>query len=190
MAAYDSFSDVELTELLSAGDNAAFTEIYRRYHAALYVHVFNKLRNREEGRDMVHDLFASLWKNRSQLQLKTTLSAYLYTALRYKIFDFISRKDVASKYIEVIGKFVEKGDYITDHQVREKELAALIEREIAALPQKMREIFELSRKGYLSHKEIAEKLNLSEKTVKKQVNNSLKVLRAKLGSAIFTAFIL
>ncbi len=67
---------------------------------------------------------------------------------------------------------------------------AIIEKEIGALPPKMREVFELSRKENLSHKEIAEKLNLSEKTVKKQVNNSLKILRSKLGMVVFTAFIL
>lgn len=190
MAAYNSLSDVELTELLRLGDNAAFTEIYNRYHAALYIHAFNKLRNREEGRDIVHDLFGSLWNNRASLLVKTTLSAYLYAAVRYKIFDFISHRDVESRYIFSIRDFAEKGDYITDHLVRERELTALIEREIAALPPKMREVFELSRKANLSHKEIAAQLNLSEKTVKKQVNNSLKILRTKLGSALFTAFIL
>ena len=67
---------------------------------------------------------------------------------------------------------------------------ACVEAEIAALPPKMREIFELSRKAHLTHRQIAEKLGLSEKTVKKQVNNSLKILRSKLGSALFTAFVL
>lgn len=190
MTAYDSIPEVELTELLRLGDNVAFTEIYNRYHAALYIHAFNKLRNREESRDIVHDLFGSLWNNRANLQVKTTLSAYLYTAVRYKIFDFISHRDVESRYISSIAEFADKGDYITDHLVREKELSALIEKEISALPSKMREVFELSRKANLSHKEIAEQLGLSEKTVKKQVNNSLKILRTKLGSAIFAAFIL
>jgi RNA polymerase sigma-70 factor (ECF subfamily) len=45
----------------------------------------------------------------------------------------------------------------------------------------MREVFELSRKQHLSHKEIAEQLGISEKTVKSQVNNALKILRVKLG---------
>jgi RNA polymerase sigma-70 factor (ECF subfamily) len=44
----------------------------------------------------------------------------------------------------------------------------------------MREIFELSRKDNLSHKEIAAKLNISEQTVKKQVQNALKAIKPKL----------
>ncbi|WP_449438768.1 sigma factor-like helix-turn-helix DNA-binding protein [Pedobacter steynii] len=61
----------------------------------------------------------------------------------------------------------------------------LIEKEIASLPSKMKEVFELSRKANLSHRQIAIELDLSEKTVKNQVNNALKVLRLKLGSLMF-----
>ena len=187
---YIQLSDLELSNLLSKGDEIAYTEIYNRYHGLLYIHVFNKLRHREDSRDIVHDLFISLWNNREKLVLKTTLSSYLYTAVRYKVFDLISHREVASRYVESVSRFSEQEDGITDHAIREKQFLAIIEQEIAALPKKMREIFEMSRNGNLSHKEIAAELALSEKTVKKQINNSLKILRKKLGTALFTAFIL
>ncbi|HTD98526.1 MAG TPA: hypothetical protein VK668_04545 [Mucilaginibacter sp.] len=41
-----------------------------------YIHVFNKLRNREESRDIVHDLFSSLWQKKEELEIQATLSAY------------------------------------------------------------------------------------------------------------------
>ncbi|MNY63640.1 RNA polymerase sigma factor [compost metagenome] len=44
----------------------------------------------------------------------------------------------------------------------------------------MREIFELSRKANLTHKEIAEKLNISDQTVRKQVQNALRILKPKV----------
>ncbi|RQO74964.1 RNA polymerase subunit sigma-70 [Pedobacter sp. KBW06] len=187
---YIQLSDLELSNLLSEGDEIAYTEIYNRYHGLLYIHVFNKLRHREDSRDIVHDLFISLWNNREKLVLKTTLSSYLYTAVRYKVFDLISHREVASRYVESVSRFSEQEGGITDHAIREKQFLAIIEQEIAALPKKMREIFEMSRNGNLSHKEIAAELALSEKTVKKQINNSLKILRKKLGTALFTAFIL
>jgi len=181
---YRSLTDEHLTDMLRQGDQLAYTEIYNRYHAALYIHVFNKLRLREESRDIVHDLFASLWNNHSEIRIKGKLSVYLYVSARYKIFDFIAHRETESRYMTSLKNFVEQDSYITDHLVREKEFQALIDREIGALPAKMREIFELSRKQHLSHKEIAEQLGLSEQTVKKQVNNSLKVLRTKLGSVV------
>jgi RNA polymerase sigma-70 factor (family 1) len=190
MPDYRKLDDPEIVALLIEGDQGAYTEIYRRYHAGLYIHVFNKLRLREESRDIVHDLFSSLWQKKEELQIQTTLSAYLFSAARYRVFDLISRSQVKNKYLDSIREFSEQGDCITDHLVREKQLRELIDSEIAALPGKMREIFELSRKELLSHRAIADLLGLSEKTVKKQVNNSLKILRSKLGASVFTAFIL
>lgn len=87
-----------------------------------------------------------------------------------------------------LQNYITHGPCITDHVIREKQLAALIEKGISDLPPKMKEVFELSRKQKLTHKEIAEKLNLSEQTVKKQVNNALKILRVKLGTMLFLSF--
>lgn len=188
MSAYNELTDNELVSLLTAGDNIAYTEIYNRYHGKLYIHVFQKLGSREDSKDVIHDLFISLWHNHSKLELKTTLAAYLYTAARYRVFDRISRKQVETKYIKSIELFASQGEYITDHEVRERELVALIDKEIAALPPKMREIFNLSRKENLTHKEIAVKLNLSSQTVKTQVNNALRVLRVKLGAFVVLCF--
>lgn len=190
MTAFTDFSDVELVAMLKNGDHGAYSEIYRRYHAALYIHVFNKLRLREESRDIVHDLFASLWSKCQDVEIKGNLSTYLYVSARYKIFDFIAHRVTNSRYLSSIREYIEKDTYISDYLVREKELQAIIDREIQALPSKMRQIFELSRKQHLSHKAIAELLDLSEKTVKKQVNNALKVLRGKLGNAMFLALLL
>jgi RNA polymerase sigma-70 factor (ECF subfamily) len=185
-----NLSDFQLVELLKEGDSDAYSEIYNRYHAALYVHVFNKLRLREESRDIVHELFASLWSKRNETDIKGNLSTYLYVSARYKIFDFIARRDTESKYISSIKEFIDRNTYITDYLVREKELQVLIDQEIAALPPKMQKIFELSRSKHLTHKQIADELGLSEQTVKKQVQNALKILRSRLGPAIFIAFIL
>ena len=104
------------------------------------------------------------------------------------ILDLIAHQQVESKYMSSLQDFMTQGVCITDHSIREKQLAALIEKGISDLPPKMKEVFELSRKHKLSHKEIAEKLNLSEQTVKKQVNNALKILRVKLGTMLFISF--
>jgi RNA polymerase sigma-70 factor (ECF subfamily) len=77
-----------------------------------------------------------------------------------------------------------------DEQIRVKELAALIEKEIAALPPKMQEIFILSKQEDLSYKEIALQLNISDKTAKQQVYNAVKLLRLKVASLLRVLFLL
>lgn len=182
---YDGLSDLELTVLLKNGDASAYTIIYNRYFDQLYIHAFRRLHHKEEAQDIIHELFAQLWTKREVIQIKSNLSNYLYSAVRNKILDLISHQQVESKYMSSLQDYMKEGLCITDHSIREKQLAALIEKGIADLPEKMKEVFELSRKHRLSHKEIAEKLNLSEQTVKKQVNNALKILRVKLGTMLF-----
>jgi RNA polymerase sigma-70 factor (family 1) len=185
MLTYSLLSDLELTALLREGDAAAYTVVYNRYFNELYIHAYSRLRDKEEAQDVIHELFASIWNKRADLVLKSSLPAYLYTAVRNRILDVIAHQQVESKYVSSLQHFLEEGYCVTDHQVRERQLAALIEKGISELPPKMREIFELSRKQAMSHKEIAEQLNLSEQTVRTQVKNALRILRLKLGLMLF-----
>ncbi|SFO52095.1 RNA polymerase sigma-70 factor, ECF subfamily [Chitinophaga sp. YR627] len=187
MNVYQQFTDQQLADLLKSGDQQAYIEIYNRYIFVLLNHTYNKTGNREEAKDIVHEVFAKLWANREQLQIMSSLAGFLYTSARNIVLNQITHKKIEEKYFNSIQQFLEQPQTITDHRVRENQLIALIEKEIAALPPKMREVFELSRKQHLSHKEIAEKLDISEQTVSKHVTNALKILRIKLG---FFAYLL
>ena len=181
MNVYEQLTDQELTDLLRSGDQQAYIEIYNRYIFVLLNHTYNKTHDREEAKDIVHEVFAKLWASREQLEITSSLAGFLYTASRNIVLNQITRKKVEGKYFDSILKFLEHPQTVTDHKVRENQLIALIEKEIAALPPKMREVFELSRKHHLSHREIAEKLDISEQTVSKHITNALKILRIKLG---------
>src|SRR5690606_28396009 len=104
----------------------------------------------------------------------------------YKIFDLLDKNKVRADYMDQLSDFMDEGAYTIDHVLIEKELAEQIEKEVSFLPPKMREVFELSRKEYLTHKEIAIRLSLSDQTVKKQIHKALKILKPKL--RIFTLY--
>ncbi|MEQ7801481.1 RNA polymerase sigma-70 factor [Pedobacter sp. ASV1-7] len=190
MHKYCGLSDVELSDLLKSGDHFAYSEIYTRYKGPLYIHAYNKLRNREEAKDLVQELFTVLWNKRDTLLLTDNLASYLYGAVRNRVFRIIGRKGIESSYITSIQDSVNKSNCVTDHRVRENLLQKMIDREIDSLPPKMKEVFLMSRKENLSHKEIADKLGITEPTVKKQVNNALKTLRVKLGLFAYLIFLL
>ncbi|SHG30879.1 RNA polymerase sigma factor [Pedobacter caeni] len=177
---YSKFSDEQLTTLLKAGDQTAFSEIYNKYWAMLYTTCHKMLREESDAQDIVQDLFITLWTKRNELDFKTSLSGYLYVTARHKVLNAIRKRKNSDKLIDVLASYIQAQDHSVLEQITEKELAIAIEKEIQNLPEKMREVFEYSRKAYLSNREIADKLGISDKTVKKQIGNAIKVIRLKL----------
>lgn len=183
MDRYSGQNNQQLMDLVRQHDEQAFTEIYNRYKGVLFVHAYRMLENAEEAKDIVQDLFTVLWSRRSEIVLTGSLSSYLYAAVKNRILDQMARDKTRDRYIESLAGFIEEGEYITDHQLRENELNRLIEKEVSLLPAKMRQIFEMSRINNLSHKEIAKEMDISDKTVKKQISNALIILRKKIDVA-------
>ncbi|MBB5441359.1 RNA polymerase sigma-70 factor (ECF subfamily) [Pedobacter sp. AK017] len=184
----------ELLQQLIAGDGSAFRALYDKYKGLLYIHAYRKLKNKEEARDIIQDIFLSIWERRERLNITESFSAYLYKSIRYKVIDRINKRNDAAAYQEHFQAFLNR--YLTasaddaDHLVRKKILTSIIEKEISQLPPKMRAVFELSRKSELSHKEIAEQLNLSEQTVRAHVKHALQILRTKLGLFLLLSILL
>lgn len=192
MIALDSLSDEELFELVKEQRKDAFEEIYHRFKGILYAHAYRMLNDREEVRDLVQEVFATLWSKKDSLLLKN-VSGYLYSSVRNRVLDRISKQQSRNKYVDSMSFYLNHYSYqVPDRLLYEKELRAMIEAEVDTLPKRMRLIFQMSRKEYLSHKEIGEKLGISETTVRKQVNNALKILRSKFSNRdtfIFFLFI-
>jgi len=190
MIDYSRYTDQQLIALLKGGDHIAYTEFYDRYFQLLFVYAYKKLRNEAEAKDVVQDFFTVLWVKRESLNFSSAIPAYCFTAINNRIIDLFLHRKVADKYIGSISIPIDQEEAKTDHLVREKQLMAYIEREIQALPSKMRQIFELSRKSNYTYKEIANELSISEKTVHRQMSNALMRLRTKLGSFIFLVFLM
>lgn len=188
MPSYQAYTDQELIALLREGDHMAFSEIFDRYNKLLYSHAYNKLRKTDEARDIVQDIFVKLWEKHEEVG-DANLSGYLFTMVRNRILNLISHHKIVSNYSEYLQKYVPGENGSTDHLIREKQMSGIIEAEIAALPPRMREIFELSRRQHLSNKEIARQLQLSEHTVADQIKKSLRTLRLRIGLVAFIAFL-
>ncbi len=188
MERYSTYSDLELVAKLRKGDSSAYTEIYNRFKVPLYTFLWNRTNDKELVRDILHDIFLTIWEKREHISYETSLSGYLFATVKNRLLDIIAHDKVKQKYIDSFYVFVNKADVSTDHLVRSKELSARIAKEIAGLPPKTREVFELSRVAHLNRKEIADQLGISEQTVKSHLFNALKTLKLKLGSLLFLFF--
>ncbi len=172
--------------MLKADDPNSFKEIYDRYNGPLYVFAYKRLKDRENSKDVVHELFLKLWSDRDMLSDRFVLSAYLYSSLRNRIINIITHQKVEERYIDSFRKYIaQHSTDNTDHLLRHNDLAAFIENEIANLHPRMRKVFELSRKMNLTRKEIAMELSISEETVKSHMHGALKILKDRLLGTLF-----
>jgi len=177
-------SDNVLIKMLKTGNSAAYTIIYDRYKLLLFNHAYKKLGDADAAQDVLQDVFLNLWNGKDQISDSENLGGYLYTSIRNKVFNLIAHAKVRNIYADSIHQFVQTEGIYADHLVREKQFSELIEREINALPERMKEIFLLSRMEHLKNKEIAIQLNISEHTVATQIKRALKALKLRLGPFI------
>lgn len=180
MKDYRNFSDDILSALLSDGDRYAYAEIFERYSELLVAHAYKMLPDREEAGDIVQDVMLNLWEKRHQISTGMSLGGYLYTSMRNRIFNALSHKKVVGRYAESIISYMEGTHVHSDEPLREKELRSLLDREINALPDKMRAVFILYKMEDLNYKEIADRLGITDKTAKQQVYNAVKILKSKI----------
>jgi RNA polymerase sigma-70 factor (ECF subfamily) len=67
-------------------------------------------------------------------------------------------------------------------KLQDEEIQRALREAVAALPERCREVFELSRVQGLRYSEIAEAMDISVKTVETQMGKALKLLREKMSS--------
>ena len=103
----------------------------------------------------------------------------------FRSLNVLSRQVIREEYVHSFQQMIQQNTQEADYHIRETDMENLIEAEIATLPPKMREVFEMRKKEYLSNREIAEKLGISEQTVETHVKRALRVLRLRLGVSMF-----
>jgi len=182
MRLLNSFRDDELVALLTQGNEAAFSAIYERYWLKLYNESHKRLKNEELGADVVQDVFVDLWLNREDREIEN-LAAYLFTAVRYRVFSLHKKERNMGAFIEPI-EFLVASASDPDSIFFEKEIRECINIWLNMQPEKRKQVFSMRFSQDLSTREISEILHVSQKTVQNQFTTSLKLLRVHLGKII------
>ncbi|MFD0767275.1 RNA polymerase sigma-70 factor [Mucilaginibacter lutimaris] len=173
---YQMWPDAELLELLRHDDRKAFETLYHKYSGKAYHVAYNLFRDSDVCEDLVQELFIDLWAKRNSLRI-TSLEWYLKVAIKNRVLMYI-RTQKATLDLSAIATLTQK--YSTDSKLIQNDISHLLEEGVERLPEKCRQIFTLSRKEYLSNKEIASRLNISTKTVENQITIALRYLRVSL----------
>ena len=162
---------------IALGDETAFKELFEHFFPGLLSFCHSLLRNKQLAEEVVEDVLAKLWENRSSLTAVNNISFYLYKAVRYASINAIEKQ---KKYKSI--SLNEFGDSFTfsyddsESSLISAENCRKISEAINALPPKCKLVFRLIKEEGLKYKEVATLLNLSEKTVENQMNIAIKKL--------------
>ncbi len=132
------------------------------------------MQDREVAEDIVQNIFLDIWRKRETLDIQL-FSAYLYGAARNQIAKEIRKNKWTKEQINIIEDHFSETS--TENYLNEQDTKGLIDKAILRLPNKCKTVFELSRFGQFSNKEIATKMGLSVFTVENHIKKALLHLR-------------
>ena len=174
------FRSKDIISDLRNGNKSVFEELYRNNYTPLLYFCIRYVENIDEAEEIVQGVFVKLWEKHSEIKITSSLSSYLHRAVQNSALNHLNRRKILNKY--VISQNKDINITFTDpHKTLENiEVRQIIMRAILELPEKRREIFELSRFEGMKYKNIAKHLSISVKTVENQMTKALKYLRIVL----------
>jgi RNA polymerase sigma-70 factor (ECF subfamily) len=137
------------------------------------------VRERAPAEEIAQDVMLELWRRRESLQLEQGFAAYLIRSTRNRALNHVRHQRIVAR--EVAAATLEARESPrTDAEVLGVELERAVREAIEALPERCREVFQLSREQGLRYAEIASVLEISVKTVEKRMGQALSELRDRL----------
>jgi RNA polymerase sigma-70 factor (ECF subfamily) len=173
-----NFSDGELLDSLKNGEEAALTEIYKRYWKKMTAIAYNHIQDKSDSEEVVQGVLIKLWDKRNQIQIQS-LPDYLATAVKYSVFSELKKKkrqkEVTANAMEVLPEI----DH-SDESIYARFMQDYINGLVDKLPEKCRLVFKYSREEGKKNSQIAEELDIAEKTVEAHLTKAIKSLRVSL----------
>ena len=164
---------------------ADFELIYKQYFSMLVGFAFQYVEDSENSEDIVQEVFSKIWNQSKSLDIRTNIKSYLFGAVRNACLNHLRHQKVKQAHEqETTHEIIDQEAFMEMDELQEK-----LEKVLNQLPEKRRQIFELSRFEGKKYQEIADELNISVKTVETQMSRSLKVLREALSAYIICLII-
>ncbi len=175
----------ELLARLKNGDMLAFDRVYELYSHKLFSFVFKILKNEAEVDDIVQEVFVKIWESRDKLEDYKLLNSYIFTIAYNNSIDLIRKRISNNKYLEHLKNSASINFAPTIiSQIEFNELNNQVEKLIANLPDRQKQVYLLHKEEGLTYPEIAEQLGISKNTVENHMVKALKYLRLNMDDSL------
>ncbi|MCB8998521.1 MAG: RNA polymerase sigma-70 factor [Bacteroidales bacterium] len=166
--------------------HSQFEKLFRDYFTPLVWFSMKYVGDLDTAKEVVHSVFVRLWEKGEEIDSSRPIKPYLYTSVYNRSLNYIRdhKKFTGEENLEPLPDN-QSSDILEQQEMEERIYAAIEE-----LPDKTKEIFQMSRFENMKYREIASVLNISIKTVESRMSDALKFLRIKLSDYIKILIIL
>lgn len=164
-----------------------FNQIYERNYKRSFLFTKSYVHDDMAAEDIVAEALVKYWRLASTPGAEVN-EALLLTILRNKALDYLRHKAIHENAVEQIFALsarelsirISTLEACDPQEIFSTEVRAIVRDTLRQLPEQTRQIFEMSRFGGHSVKEIAEATGLSVKGVEYHITKALKALRVAL----------
>ena len=175
-------SDEALYQALSAGDMAAFEELYRRYEGPLFGFIVRQLGDHAEAEDVFHEAFMAVLKERRGTPELASFRAWIFRVAQNLCLNRVRSRQRARRAVELEHRSAIQpvaAAPLIDEAADASEAPIALERAVAKLPEPLAQLYALRVAG-LSYDEIARVLRIPLGTVKSRIHDMVSRLRKEL----------
>src|SRR5687767_8601159 len=171
--------DHELLALVQSGSHPAFAELVQRHTARFYRLAFRYLQNKEAAEDMVQDAFLKLWEDPGKWQVgrNTKFTTWFYRVVVNLCLDWNKRKRPVE--LDEGLSLVDERETADQSMLRNEE-QRMLEKEIAALPERQRTALNLCFDEGLSNQDAAEVMGVSLKALQSLIMRGKITLKERM----------
>lgn len=166
----------------------AFNELYCNYKERFLRFAQSYVHDVMIAEDIVVDAIVAYWESKDRLSDDINIPAYVLTTVKNKCLNYLKQQQVHNRIKDSIQSMKEweittqitSLEACEPYEVFSQEVQDIVEKTLANLSKRTREIFEMSRYENMTNKEIAEYYNISVKGVEFNITKVLKILRINL----------
>lgn len=158
----------------------AFEEAFKTHFKKLYAYAFTIVKEEMAAEEMVQQVFFKIWEKKGQVEIRTSVTAYLYRSVYHESLNYLKHQKVKAAYQSHAARESKNQSDNASSKLQLSELEQKLNIALNELPEQCRVIFQMSRFEELKYQEIADRLGLSVKTIENQMGKALRILRTKL----------
>lgn len=166
--------------MIVAGDEGAFSELYRRTNAGLYHAVMVYVKDEDLARDIVQQVYIKVWDKRGMMGEVRSAKDFLFILARNAIMDHFRKFMIEKRYLAGFRAHAAvAGDDVLS-VVQARECGNLLRQVVSQLPSQQREAYILASEEDLSYERIADRMQVSRFTVKRHLELARRFVRKQM----------